>query len=386
MYRITAANQSSLRNPLDFPGADCPRAFARQSLRLASGVLLCLLLTHLAGCESKVPSGDFRAPTLAQAGKNLNQPLNILLPPQQAKVLSKTNSTIASPPNSTPPVTLVIELSLATDSIDLAALQTDGQLSVPPLRLSADLAQAPLRAVLRELARKLDAKVYIAEGLPDLKISLRLKQVSIAEGIKQILGDTNYVVIHKKPVGLDQSRQDMQPIAATAIAEIRVFPKGNSEATFGQSDSLKAVDTADQTTEIEEWKHQALNAATAQERIRALKNFLEHTDPSQHDEFLLVALNDQDPNVRMLAIDSLADSTTSRFEPISQTALRDENPDVRMASLSVLLSRYGEESIPILEQALADSDTNVQQTARTSLEMAQRVFDLFNGNSSENSH
>jgi hypothetical protein len=337
-----------------------------------SGLLTYLLVITLVGCNPnesdtqatvslKSTSGQIKAPV--DIPKNTHETPGLLPEPVMQ----------VAPPIPATAVKLVIEVNRATDSIDLDALKSGSELPVLPLQLSVDLSQAPLRAVLRELARKLGAKVSIADSVPDQLISLQFNGVGVAEGIKQLLRNTNYLLIYKEPPTRSNPNQGAGNASAAEIAEIRVLPKSSAGEISGETAPLKALEPTDQAAEVAEWKKQALTAEKLEDRLIALKQFLEHADPAEHNAVLIAALEDKAPEVRMLALNSMGDSANPLLEPISQTALNDESPQIRTAALDVLVSRYGQDAIPVLEQALADSDASVQQTARNSLEMAQRV-------------
>jgi hypothetical protein len=337
--------------------------------RSASTILAFLLASMLTGCNPN-ESDTQDTVSLKSAPGQTKAPVDISKNAHETPVPLPEPVTQASPPQvSASTIKLVIELNRATDSIDIDALQSGNELPVLPLQLSVDLSQAPLRAVLRELARKLGAKVSIADSVPDQLISLQFNGVDIAEGIKQLLRDTNYLLIYKEP----PTRSNPNQGAGMEIAEIRILPKSSTEELSNETASLKVLEPIDQTAEIAEWKKQALTAEKPEDRLMALKQFLEHADPAEHNAVLIAALEDKAPEVRMLALNSMGDSANPSLEPISQAALNDESPQIRTAALDVLISRYGQEAIPVLEQALADPDATVQQTARNSLEMAQRV-------------
>lgn len=335
-----------------------------------SGLITCLLVTLLAGCnpdESDTQSAVSLKPAAEPTKASVDAPKKPDANPEPLPEPVKQSTPSASA------VKIVIEANRATDSVDLEALQSGGDLPVPPLQLSVDLVEAPLRAVLRELARKLDAKVSIADDVPDQPISLQLNAVGVTEVLKQVLRETNYVLIYKDSPTPAKQNQHPGDASAAEIAEIRILPKSDTEETADKTPPLKTLEPTDQTAELAEWKKQALTAEKAEDRLAALKQFLEHADPSEHNELLIAALEDKSPDVRKLALGSMSDSTSPLFEPISKAALNDENPQIRTAALDVLISRYGAEAIPVLEQALTDPDVDVQQIAKSSLEMAQRI-------------
>lgn len=336
------------------------------------GLLTCMLLTLLTGCNTDESDTQSNIP-LKSAVDQIKTP--VALPKNTDKSPEPLPEAVqqAAQPAPVSTVKLVIKATRATDSIDLEALQSGSNLPAPPLQLSVDLVDAPLREVLREIAHKIDAKVSISDDVPDQPITLQLKGVGVTEAIKQILRETNYVLIYKdSPTPVNQDRQTAHTSEAE-IAEIRVLPKSTEEETADQTPSLKTLEPGDRTAELEEWKKQALTALNPQDRIKALKQFLEHADPAEHNPVLIAALEDKAPEVRKFALNSMSDSTNPLFEPISQTALNDESPELRTAALDVLVSRYGANAIPVLEQALTDPDTEVQQTAKSRLEMAQRI-------------
>ena len=341
--------------------------------RSVSTLLACMLASMLTGCnpnesDTQATVSLKSAPGQTKASVDISKNAHETPGP-----LPEPVTQAAPPPVSASAVKLVIEVNRATDSIDLDALQSGSELPVLPLQLSVDLSQAPLRAVLRELARKLGAKVSIADGVPDQLITLQFNGVSVAEGIKQLLRDTNYLLIYKEPPTRSNPNQGVNNASATEIAEIRVLPKSSTGEMSSETAPLKALEPIDQAAEVAEWKKQALTAEKPEDRLMALKQFLEHADPAEHNAVLIAALEDKAPEVRMFALNSMGDSANPLLEPISQAALNDESPQIRTAALDVLISRYGQDAIPVLEQALADPDVTVQQTARNSLEMAQRV-------------
>ncbi len=351
----------------------CAMSFSSIPLRRPTfGLLACLLVSMLVGCnpnESDTQATVFLKSTPGPTKAPVDVPKNAddtqgLLPEPAMQI---------APPASASAVKLVIEANRATESVDLDTLRSGSEMPFPPLQLTIDLSRAPLRAVLRELARKLDAKVSIADGVPDQLISLQLNRVGVAEGIKQLLRDTNYVLIYKESPTRINPNQGAGNALAAEIAEIRVLPKSSAEEMSSNTAFLKALEPTDQTAEVEEWKIQALTAENPEDRLMALKKFLEHADPEEHNAVLVAALEDKAPEVRMLALNSMGDSTNPSFEPISHTVLHDENPQIRTAALDVLVSRYGEEAIPILEQALSDSDAGVRQSVKNSLEMTQHI-------------
>jgi hypothetical protein len=241
------------------------------------------------------------------------------------------------------------------------------------LQLSADLFQVPLRAVLSELARKLDAKVSITDDVPDQLISLQLNRVSVEEALKQLLREANYVLIYKESTTPIKQNQHAGKVLAAGIAEIRVFPKSIAGEMPHKTDSLKTLEPTDLAVQLEEWRKQALTAEKPEDRLTALEQFLEHADPAEHNTLLIAVLEDKEPEIRKFSLNSMGDSANPSFEPISKAALNDEDPHVRTSALDVLVSQFGEDASAVLEQALTDPDAIVQQNAKNNLEMAQRV-------------
>jgi HEAT repeat protein len=177
------------------------------------------------------------------------------------------------------------------------------------------------------------------------------------------------LIYHKTPTSTKPT-QSTSITSVGEIAEIHVLPKNT---TGENSATLKTLEPANQATDLAAWKNQALSAQNPADRLMALKQFLDHADPAEHNALLIAALEDTVPEVRKLAINTMGDSTEPLIEPLSQTALNDEDPQLRTAALDVLVNRYGEEATAVLEQALTDPDANVQQTAKNNLEMVQRI-------------
>jgi HEAT repeat protein len=255
-----------------------------------------------------------------------------------------------------------------------------GQVRLPPLLLTADIAGVPLHEVLAELSRAIGVKTFVADAVSGKAIYVKFEKLPVEEGIKQILKGENYTLVRKKqPTGFtieegDRVRTVRESGEELAVAEIHVFSRNSTaEAT-----TLKEVqvDDSKQAAQVAALAKQALEAETAKARLAALRKFVKQADRSQLTSTLISALKDEDASVRGLALESIADGEDPPLKPIADAALLDESPTNRRTAIDALLSIHGAVAIPTLEQALNDPDPAVQEAASSALETALAVEKL----------
>ena len=103
---------------------------------------------------------------------------------------------------------LSIELTPALDADRKGAGQTG--------LLGVDISGIPLKTVLSHLGTTIGAEVFVAEGLGEEPITIAFRELPVAKGIKHILGERNYMLVHRPTEAGPREGDEMQ------IAEIRV--------------------------------------------------------------------------------------------------------------------------------------------------------------------
>lgn len=263
----------------------------------------------------------------------------------------------------------LIETTRDLSSLDPKVLESGGELAIPLLLLTADISNVPLRTVLSELGRKLAVKVFVAEAVGEAGITVKFERLPVEEGIEKILQGQNYTLIRKRvrePAAV-KGREGETMIEGTrlVIAEIRLLAREGQAAELTELDLSKPNDP-----EVAALAERALKGEKPEERLAALKGFVERADRSQLTATLTPALKDKDGKMRQLALESIDSADDPPFEPIAEVALQDESPELRITAYQGLVAIHGAAAaLPILEQALADPDPVVRQAAENTLKM-----------------
>lgn len=169
----------------------------RATLRLRSFALAYFLVLGLAACgDAAQPEASARASAksitvdeVSPTGSSLENDT----PPQP---LSEIIS--ADPLQVEAAATPLLEVHRRRQSTDTEALRSGAKLRVPPLLLTANISEVPLRRVTEDLVRKLRVKVYIADTVPNEKISVKFDGLPLEEGIQRILQGMNYILVRTK--------------------------------------------------------------------------------------------------------------------------------------------------------------------------------------------
>jgi HEAT repeat protein len=106
-------------------------------------------------------------------------------------------------------------------------------------------------------------------------------------------------------------------------------------------------------------------------RILATKYYLEKSYPSIPLSVLQEILSDQDPNVRVEALQSLIKFRGSIVSPLLKKYLKDNDPRVRIAALRGMFQHHGKIDSNILLQCLSDESTWVRRKVATLLGWTQ---------------
>jgi hypothetical protein len=264
---------------------------------------------------------------------------------------------------------LRIEVSRDWSGIDLRSRSASDRMAALPLSLSAAIADVPLNAVLKELARKLDVRVYIAGPLPKQTVSVQFASLPVAEGLARILAGIPYTLTYRDGAGPGQNVEKTVSNPGFAIAAIHVLPREASASLKPTDSQPTELTAAADPADVAALRSQALNAPLPAERLDALRRFLEQAEASEHNAVLLRAIEDSDTDVRTLAVHALGDEADPPFDAIAGVAASDPVPALREAALSALVSQFGAGALSTLEAATGDPDPNVQRAARLSLEM-----------------
>jgi HEAT repeats len=116
---------------------------------------------------------------------------------------------------------------------------------------------------------------------------------------------------------------------------------------------------------------EAMNNSNPAIRAQGIQNLVLYGDQQAMDQSqpgimsdIEKGLTDQDPTVREATLGSLDlwDGTVP-MQMLSQVALNDQNPELRMHALRLLVDRFEQQAVPTLQQASHDPDSRVAQKA-----------------------
>jgi len=236
-----------------------------------------------------------------------------------------------------------------TGFVRLASAET--VISVRDGRLSVEVQNERLSSVLDRISRDGKVAIIIGDGLGDQRVSTRLEDVPLAEGLRQLLEAHDAFFFF--------SGAQNAPASLTAVW---VYPKGRGRGLAPVPPQAWAS-----TKEFEakladadpEWRALSAEALISRNRDRAL-------------DVLLRALRDEDDRVRTRALwAALRSGVKPPADVLTKLALGDPAPHVRFLALEALA---GDPSLgPIAEQALNDPNADVRSKAQEILRERERA-------------
>src|SRR3990172_3892269 len=274
----------------------------------------------------------------------------------------------------------------------------------------------PLLRVVQEIARQMDImniKVYGEPRGGDEKITVEFYDLPISEGFAKMLAGHNAVYVYSPLSPLSKGGKGEEDPAPQRLAEVWVFFQGKkgggaeragSERGAGVMPLFSKEDSEMESPDpsigyargsagriqydYDEGGVQAPVESSGNTRnqrdIAVLMNLLKDTDPAVRlsaietlselrsqvpaKDVADVALNDEDPRVRIAVLRSTLDLPP---EMVIHHALHDPDPQVRNAALEAL--RWGKDTKgkvkDVVQQAAKDPDAAVQATAEEILKV-----------------
>ncbi len=215
----------------------------------------------------------------------------------------------------------------------------DGQLTV-----RAD--EARLSAVLGEISSRAFIAVEFGDGLANRRISIEFSDLTLAEGLRQVLEAYDAFFYHRGDKGLQV---------------VWVYPKG-----VGSRIQPVPPDQWASTKEIAE----GLDDIDPERRAEALGLFIERQGRDARDE-VLKALSDYDPWVRTIALEgALYEGIDLSPEMLTRLATTDAAQEVRFLALQGLANDPDAEWLAL--QALDDPSPHIRAYAENFLDRLER--------------
>lgn len=220
--------------------------------------------------------------------------------------------------------------------------------------LTVEVRGVPLGAILDELGRQTAITVRVEDSVAEEEIQTEFRNLPLDEGIRRLLQGQSYILIYADATSAGESR------AGSDVREIRVLKRGvPHEPNRNGVANLPGVTGRLQASTLERWK-----AADAKARIETLGDLADH-DQEQLVAALALAIEDDDPGVREFALEVMEDM--DQILPITllaEVALRDPSPELRMVALDLLADGGQEAALTPLELAVQDSDPRVSELAQ----------------------
>ncbi len=237
-----------------------------------------------------------------------------------------------------------------------------------------------LEEVLYAIGEKADIEVNINGELSSKSSTWAVDNLPLSKAIKNLVGRHNIVMNYDSPESEESVRR---------VSKLWVF--GHTEVTANSTHFQVAVsqeeniDTQDQFDQaIPSNQEQGSEDTDEQSYIKHLSKILkEEDDPSlrlqavealreiggvQASEALAGGLNDSNPSVRIKVINSLGYLEADSIVPITgQVLYSDSDPEVRLAAVEILAEQDSEVSVVFLRVALEDKNKKVREMARSAI-------------------
>lgn len=225
-------------------------------------------------------------------------------------------------------------------------------------RLSATLRQAPVGAVLADLARQTGIRVHVDGAAATETVSAEFTNLPLDEGIKRILQGKNYALTY--------TDETHERLGGPKIVAIRILPTSTepipsgpvSNVAIGPNPRL-GISAVVQGAEIGD--HSAMTSllsathdADPRARRTAVKVLGDLGDESAVDALGQLLISDSDKKVRRAATDALAEIGSPQALRALGRALKDQDLVVQRNAAEAIVSIGGEQTLTLFREAAQD--------------------------------
>jgi hypothetical protein len=230
-------------------------------------------------------------------------------------------------------------------------------------RVSATLNNASLEQVLAALGQPLGFTAHIDPSLSDNTVTETFKDVPVDRVLDRLLTGMNY---------------------ALAGTSLYVWPRNASSASLETDPEEWTVVAAkepapEQYFSIETWQAALEHSADPEIRLEALEDLLTHSWEEGEEVIvptLVTALQDEEPDVRTLALEGLygiehPEAQDAIRDAVVKMAESDPLPEHRVQALVWLTERNPQDAKVLLEYTLSDTDPDMRAFAAGLLEEFQ---------------
>ncbi len=242
------------------------------------------------------------------------------------------------------------DFTVAQHALDVDARTNDEspsiQIDIKNALVALDVRDASLVDILQEIAQKTELIVYIHDSL-DERITLQVENLSLPEVLAKLLRNHSFALRYVKPIS---NRGSVQP---EAVSKLWVY--ADVDTTISTEKSVSNLGSPVRVIRSEKNKEQ-------------LQPEKEDATLAQHDSGeqisdLSVMLLDENKNVRLDAVATLADMGNAGSLTLLASALNDEDSAVREQAVDALLALDRVDTVHLFEQAINDTDSAVRAAA-----------------------
>jgi hypothetical protein len=252
------------------------------------------------------------------------------------------------------------------------ARQGSPRVSIQDNRLSATLDRVPLRDVLAALAHEAPFTISIKGEVETEPISISLHDVELEQGLRRLLRGTSYAMTYEsasaspaKPrlvelmvLGIEEGAPNshVQDLGPQPLGTVKAMPLRNSE------------DAAASTPTDPSQEHHSRAPDNLGQDLEDLRMLAQQRSP-EFETRLGSALDDPQAEIRATALEVLQNTGSAvPVEQLTRLAREDGNADLRMHALELLADHAPEAAREALEAAMQDAEPAVREHAERLLE------------------
>jgi len=269
--------------------------------------------------------------------------------------------------------------------------------------VSIDANNVSAHSILLDLSEQARFSLTISSDGDELgHVTIAVKNISVEEGIRRVLGDTPYTLrhavgenglkmvaavdIHRGSSNNSDSNSDLRPPKSVMAApEMRTVDSGWGADRGNDGDSDRIADLAATLENLSPDTVKQLMSEAKDPAVRAsmLDALTERDDQSSVRPLFLDALHDADADVRGAALEHLQSSYDPiPLAPLADAVMHEVNPDLRIEALSFLSDQALTEgrtsqdvaaAMASVTQALTDPDPGVREQAQWSMQELSQI-------------
>jgi len=222
-------------------------------------------------------------------------------------------------------------------------------------KVTADIADSPLQAVLRELADRTGI-IFEVRSHENPLVSIHLKGVSVEEAIKRITSGNNALFLYGQ--GAESER----------ITMVRVFPRTAPVQQPGLV--YLGTGTITKTNYTIDTPEQALKVLSTNASIQDREigiGVLAKTRSDEAVKALMNCVSDPAPEIRVAALEGLGAMGAHAALPVVLKSLKDANPGVRQSAATVVALLGDARNLKDLGPLSLDRDASVAAAAEAAI-------------------